>query len=395
MKHLLIIVAALVLLGCEATPVKHAGQIKTKSKLNTTINLPVAVSVAYHVDRSTPDGRKINFFGKLEEAAELVTQDLFTQSEQLSSSSEFDYLMQLAATSEWDFVWGGYESDLVLTIKNRQGETVFKRNVKSEASGTGGLYDFNAVYNAFALSIKENLIEFLNTSSTNMLAPANENDHKIAIKDFFHNISPKGSGTGFYIDNQGTLVTAAHVVNECIFIEVNHKGQTHVASIAQQSDLLDLAVLTTNHINEQSISINKNTQVSLGKPLFATGFPLANLLSDYPSLTVGNVTSQGGLKGAKGSFQFSAPVQPGNSGGAVVDYKGQLLGVVSGSLNQAMMLTAQGTTSQNVNFAIDASLLTIFLEKGGFTYSAQNDLPNFEEASKQAVEYTNQVLCYQ
>jgi len=393
MKHILIVLTALVLLGCEATPVQNAGQIKTKTKLNANINLPLSVSVAYHVDKSTPEN-KINFYGKLEDATELVTQGLFEGSEKLTATSDFDYLIQLAAVSDWDFMWGGYESDLMIVVKNRRGETVFKRNVESKASGTGGFYDLNAVYNAFAKSIKENLYDFLNTSGNNLMVSDADKASEISIKAFFDDINPEGTGTGFYIDNNGTLVTAAHVVSECILVEVNHKGQTYTADIGKKSALLDLAVLTTDYSNTHSISISKDTPISLGKPLFATGFPLSNLLSDYPSLTVGNVTSQGGLKGAQGSFQFSAPVQPGNSGGAVVDYKGQLLGVVSGSLNQAMMLSEAGTTSQNVNFAIDTSLLATFLDNGGFAYSANTASPNFEEASKNAVEYTNQVLCY-
>lgn len=393
MKKLVVMLISLILLGCEATPVQNAAQVKTKSKLNANIQLPLDVTAAFYVDKSTPE-RKINFYGKLEEATELVMKDFFTSSEQLTSSSNFDYLIQLGAVSDWDYVWGGYESELELVIKNRSGDIVFKRQVQSSASGTGGVYDFNAVYNAFVKSVKELLIEFVNSQERNLVATAAESATPITIKAFFDDMSPAGSGTGFYIDKNGTLVTAAHVVSECILVEVKHKGQTYAANIAKSSELLDLAVLTTDYQNPQSISIRDELEVTLGKPLFATGFPLSNLLSDYPSLTVGNVTSQGGLKGARGSFQFSAPVQPGNSGGAVVDYSGQLLGVVSGSLNQRMMLNSAGTTSQNVNFAIGTSLLAKFLTKGGFSFSASEPAPNFEEASKLAVEYTNQVLCY-
>lgn len=394
MKYLVVILVTLALVGCEATPVQSAGQIKTKNRVHSSIPLPLPVSVAYHVDKSKPEGRRINFFGKLEEATELVTNDIFANSEALTSSSDFDFLIQLGAISEWDYVWGGYESDLELVIKDREGFVLFKRQVESQASGTGGFYDLNAVYNAFAKSIKQNLIEFLNEYATNLIVPESEKATRIGIKEFFGNISPEGSGTGFYIDTEGTLVTAAHVVNECIFVEVNHKGRTTEAQIEKASNLLDLAVLKTNYKNTQTVSLSNKTELHLGKQLFATGFPLSNILSDYPSLTVGNVTSRGGLKGAKGSFQFSAPVQPGNSGSALVDYNGQLIGVVSGSLNQAMMLSESGNTAQNVNFAIESDLLAKFLDKGGFSYVSHDEQTNFEEASKSAVEYTNQVLCY-
>ena len=76
MKKIAVVLISLILLGCEATPVQNASQVKTKSKLNPDIQLPLDVSVAYYVDKSKPD-RKINFYGKLEEAAELVVKDFF------------------------------------------------------------------------------------------------------------------------------------------------------------------------------------------------------------------------------------------------------------------------------------------------------------------------------
>jgi S1-C subfamily serine protease len=118
-------------------------------------------------------------------------------------------------------------------------------------------------------------------------------------------------------------------------------------------------------------------------------------LSAYPSLTIGNISSKGGLKGAQGYFQFSAPIQPGNSGGAITDYKGNLMGVVSSTLNQAMMLEKSGTTSQNINFGIETPLLKRFLDKFGIAYNQGTSEASFETSSIDAVEYSNQIVCYQ
>jgi len=155
-----------------------------------------------------------------------------------------------------------------------------------------------------------------------------------------------------------------------------------------------LAVINTNYKNNHHALLRNNAEPVLGKQVFVASFPLSGLLSDFPSLTVGNISSKGGLKGAKGSFQFSAPVQPGSSGGAVVDFNGKLVGVVSASLNQSTMLSKTDVTAQNLNFGVDLSLLTKFLDKKDVQYSTVDSDVNFEKASADAVEYTNQVLCY-
>lgn len=395
MRFLLLLVPiTLFLLGCEATAVKNTAQIKTKVKLAKNITLPIQARVAYHVDKFTPEN-KVNFYGKLEEAAELVTKDMFQSAEELTSTSDFDYLIKLKASSDWDRMWGGWDSDLQFTVVDRQGEVVFSKTTKSKGSGTTGLYDMNAVFNAFAISLKELHNDFLNRKYQ-QIAANTEAARKtpLSIKKLFDGIEPQNSGTGFFINEQGSSLTAMHVVDECIFIEMQHKGQVYDAKLVAGSNLLDLAVLKADYKNQKFAAINENSQASLGKQVFVTGYPLSGILADYPSLTVGNVSSRGGLKGSKGYFQFSAPIQPGNSGGAITDYKGNLVGVVSSSLNQAMMLKQSGTTAQNVNFGVDNQLLLSFLDKNDVNYLKSTGNSNFEQASADAVEYSNQILCY-
>src|SRR5882672_6706093 len=61
-------------------------------------------------------------------------------------------------------------------------------------------------------------------------------------------------------------------------------------------------------------------------------------------------------------FQISVPVQPGNSGGALVDEHGNVVGVVSAKLNAAAALAASGSLPENVNYAVKSSFLLSFLE---------------------------------
>jgi S1-C subfamily serine protease len=85
------------------------------------------------------------------------------------------------------------------------------------------------------------------------------------------------------------------------------------------------------------------------------------------------------MKGDPSLFQISAPVQPGNSGGPVLDSKGLLIGIVVGKLNALAVAGVTDDIPQNVNFAIKSSVLENLLQSRSIAYSHGNasvpDLP--------------------
>jgi S1-C subfamily serine protease len=82
-------------------------------------------------------------------------------------------------------------------------------------------------------------------------------------------------------------------------------------------------------------------------------------------MTMGNVSSLAGLNEDTRSFQFTAPVQPGNSGGPVVDAAGNVVGIVTSKLSPLWTARNVGDLPQNVNFALRVSILRDFLESRG------------------------------
>ena len=398
MRALIVFLMLGALLGCEATAVRSSAEVMTKNSLNQNITTPVALPVAIYVDKSRPENKRaINFYAKLEEAAELVADGLFQSVEILTPNSDFKYLFSMGAISTWNQAWGVWSAELTVKVLDRSGEVLFTGNFKS--SENGGLYDFDAIHNSQAEAAKEAMIAFLNQQGQEQInlavqeyqsAPKDQFPIKALLKD----LPPTGSGTGFFVDNNGMVLSAAHVVNDCVHVELQHKGELVKGEVQYSSSLLDLAVIKTDFNNTTYAAIAEDTKPVLGKQVFVTGYPLADILSEYPSLTVGNISSIGGLKGAKGVFQFSAPVQPGNSGGAIVDYQGNVVGLVSSSLNQAMMLKKAGTVSQNVNFGINPQVIRKFLHNHDVAFPNETRHDNFEKASADAVEYTIQVLCY-
>jgi serine protease Do len=126
------------------------------------------------------------------------------------------------------------------------------------------------------------------------------------------------------------------------------------------------------------------------------GYPLQGLLAASPNLTRGNLSSRDSLKGAVGQFQFSAPIQPGSSGGPVVSDGGELLGVTVSTLNAASLVKS-GALPQNVNFALDAKYAARFLDKYNIPYLAVE--PNLKGdiriANDAALAAVVQLSCYQ
>src|SRR4029079_10829288 len=92
--------------------------------------------------------------------------------------------------------------------------------------------------------------------------------------------------------------------------------------------------------------------VRAGEAIAVYGFPLAGVLSSTGNVVSGNVTALTGLGDDVRYFQISAPIQPGNSGGPLMDYSGLVVGIVNAKLNDLAFAKTTGDLPQNVNFAI-------------------------------------------
>jgi S1-C subfamily serine protease len=207
---------------------------------------------------------------------------------------------------------------------------------------------------------------------------------------------PATTGTAFYINKQGQLMTAAHVLDDCLAIEARQDARTFPVKRVANSDLLDLAIVDTGVPTEKALSLRKGQEVTLGESVTNVGYPLQGILSASPNLTRGNVSARGGLKGSEGIFQFSAPIQPGSSGGPVVSDRGELLGVTVGTLN-ASVLIERGLLPQNVNFALDARYAAMFMRQANIEFNEVelSGAGDMQVANAAALGAVVQLSCYQ
>ena len=126
------------------------------------------------------------------------------------------------------------------------------------------------------------------------------------------------SGTGFFVAADGAVVTNAHVVEDCSTVHVtSEQGTTAVARVVARDDRNDLALLRTGLAPKKSAAFR--TSIRLGEAVEAFGYPLTEVLSKSGNFTLGNVSALVGLGEDSRYLQISAPVQPGNSGGPLLD----------------------------------------------------------------------------
>jgi serine protease Do len=191
------------------------------------------------------------------------------------------------------------------------------------------------------------------------------------------------SGTGFYINSDGKIVTNHHVVDGCSEVKVNG----YAASIDFKSEEFDIAVIHADKASRQSQYIKLSPDAArLNSDVTVAGFPYNGLLTSL-NITRGAVSSLKGIGGDAKYIQISAPVQPGNSGGPAVNEFGNLVGVVAARISASAVVELTGTLPENINFAVKPAILRLLLDSNGIEYSvgdSQKEIKPVDLADKLA-----------
>lgn len=201
----------------------------------------------------------------------------------------------------------------------------------------------------------------------------------------------KSSGTGFRVTADGTAVTNNHVIEGCTRITLDGAE----GRVIDTSPQFDIAVVQADPQGKPFLPFSDGMP-RLNSDVTVVGYPFFGLLGGM-NVTRGAISSLKGIQGDDSTMQISAPVQPGNSGGPVVDAYGNVVGVVVARLNDEVMLREQGSIGQNVNFAVRGEIAKMMLQRNRVDFAiapSAGDRPAPEELADKVSAATALIECY-
>lgn len=160
-------------------------------------------------------------------------------------------------------------------------------------------------------------------------------------------------GTAFAVRSDGIFLTAFHIVKDAKTITVTCAGEgAFPATVAGAARRTDLAILRAGRPTPHYLSLAGPKALRPGDHVFTVGFPATDLLGTEPKFTDGSVSALSGPGDEATLIQITVPVQPGNSGGPLLNDAGQVVGVVTSTAAVRAFLEGTGTLPQNVNWAV-------------------------------------------
>src|SRR6266542_4200866 len=211
---------------------------------------------------------------------------------------------------------------------------------------------------------------------------------------------PESSGSGFFITEDGYLITNQHVAGNGAQVRLVTTAGLISAKVVKVDAANDLALLKAEGRFEP-LAIASSRTVKSGATVATVGFPNIGLQGFAPKFAKGEIASLSGASDDPRYFQISVPVQPGNSGGALVDEHGNVVGVVLAKLSARAALATSGALPENVNYAVKSSFLLSFLESVPEVSarlkepkSLQTATPKFEDVVRSAEQAAVLVLVY-
>jgi len=227
----------------------------------------------------------------------------------------------------------------------------------------------------------------------------NVNAHNNAIRNINNKENtPKDplqfGATGFMLTKDGYAVTNYHVVSGADSIHLqNSKGNSFKASVIFTDPEKDLAIL---HISDSSFAAQapnipytfKKQNMDLGEGIYTIGYP-----RDEAVYGEGYLSSSTGYSGDTTAYQISVPVNPGNSGGPVLDKTGNIIGIISGKqkgIDGAAFAIKTKALIETLNRIPEESL------KGNIVLNNKNSLSNLPrtEQIKKLQDYIYMVKVY-
>lgn len=220
---------------------------------------------------------------------------------------------------------------------------------------------------------------------------------------------PFYSGTGFFINQMGYIVTNQHVVNNCKDIYVKGSVPRVPAALVAVDNDNDLALLKVGFTPRGYARIRSKENVRLNERVMIVGYPNKKGLSGQYTITNANILEKEGPAGEKDWIQFTDSASRGNSGGPLIDKNGDVIGVVrakvefyqlsylSNGVNVNTMTDSElkklATPVRSSDIAISSNALESFLEKNVVDYRKSDNAKTASNIEERTARYIVNVSC--
>ncbi len=178
------------------------------------------------------------------------------------------------------------------------------------------------------------------------------------------NLVPASSGSGFFVSTQGHVITNHHVVAGCQTVEAVRSGNKYDAQIVAKDNINDLALIKIDKKIDNPLSVSQMNPELL-QDIYVAGYPFGKALGDSIKVTKGIVSSLSGLNNNYSNIQIDAAIQPGNSGGPILDANGNVVGVAVAKLDLKGVVEQYGVVPENTNFGIKSTAVRNLAEANG------------------------------
>ena len=246
------------------------------------------------------------------------------------------------------------------------------------------LYGEFKVY-GFDTRIIQNVIDN-DTRLSNLFAEKPKEKKKPKSTPDDDKIVPASSGSGFFVSKEGHAITNYHVIEGCDINKLSFKGSQTEVKVLAVDKVNDIAILKSNAKPDVIFPVS-NEDVSLLEDVIVAGFPLGKQISSAIKTHKGVVTALAGAGDNYSFFQTDAAINQGNSGGPIINQKGNVVGIA--------VATWVEEGVQGVHFGIKSSTLKTFASANGLSFASPNyrDLSN-KDLGKLITKGTVYVECH-
>lgn len=210
---------------------------------------------------------------------------------------------------------------------------------------------------------REDIKKHIKKASKNAMKMSENLDSPIDRRSIAESSSGPSQGTGFLLNDEGYIATNFHVIDGSDDITISGiRGdfstsfKAEVVAVDKPNDLAVIKVISDLvQFSPPPYRIGNSSEVKKAESVFALGYPLKQYMGDEVKVTSGIINSMTGFQGSVSQFQFSASIQPGNSGGPLINSAGDVIGVNTAKIRSDM--------AEGVGYAVKSDYLKFFISQ--------------------------------